>query len=171
MCFLRIPFSKFFKKNNVLGDDDDDESTPWYSHKSHGGYHASVCIDDRGATVVESLTCNDDDDDVVDDDDDDAYKVLLWNVDTIDFSMERASAPAPIVKDPLSHFDPDVLRVSRKALQLQVDQKKVELRNLGMAVPDDQTIFKGLDVWSSFGLINEALEKDPATSKRNHHRN
>jgi hypothetical protein len=78
--------------------------------------------------------------------------------------------PNPI-RDPLSYFDPAVLRVSKKAMQQQVDQKKVELRNLGMEVPDDQTIFEGLDVSSSFRLINEALEKDPATSKKNHHRN
>jgi hypothetical protein len=38
---------------------------PWYSLKSHGGYHFSVCIDDRNDIVVESHTCNDDDDDDV----------------------------------------------------------------------------------------------------------
>jgi hypothetical protein len=74
-------------------------------------------------------------------------------------------------RDPLSYFDPDVLHVLKKAMQQQVDQKKVELRNLGMEVPDDHTIFEGLDVCSSFGLFSEALEKDPATSKKNHHRN
>jgi hypothetical protein len=119
---------------------------------------------------------------------------MLCTVDAIDFFMERALAPtpAPIVnqkeedcmdndvpdtedptefRDPLSYFDPDVLRVSKKALQHQIDQKKVELRNLGMYVPDDQTILEGLDACSSFGLISEALEKDPATSKKNHHCN
>ena len=65
---------------------------------------------------------------------------------------------------PLSYFDPDVLRVTRKVMHLQVDQKKVELRNLGMEVPDDLSILQGLDTWSLFGFINEALEKDPATN-------
>lgn len=65
---------------------------------------------------------------------------------------------------PLNFFYPDVLRVTRKAMHLQVDQKKVELRNLGMEVPDDLTILKGLDTWSLFGFINEALEKDPTTN-------
>jgi hypothetical protein len=216
---FRIPFFDFFfKKKNILGDDDGSTSPmSWYSHKSH----FSVCIDDRDAIVVESLTCNDDDgltssmpgllkrhildidDDDDDDDDDDADddNKMLCTVDAIDFFMERASAPAPIVNqkkeedrlrqilgmysivefdnnvpdledptefwDPLSYFDPDVLRVSKKAMQQQVDQKKVELRNLGMDVPDDQTILEGLDACSSFGLISEALEKDPATSKKN----
>jgi hypothetical protein len=71
-----IPFFDFFlKKKNILGDDDGSTSPmPWYSHKSHGGYHFSVCIDGRDDIVVELLTCNDDDDDdddVCNDDDDD----------------------------------------------------------------------------------------------------
>ena len=69
MCF-RIPFLDFFlKKRSILDDDNDGSTSPMslYSRKSHGvSYHYSFCTDERGAIVVDSLTCNDDDGDDVD---------------------------------------------------------------------------------------------------------
>ena len=68
MCF-RIPFLDFFLKKSILDDDNDGSTSPMslYSHKSHGvSCHYSFCTDERGAIVVDSLTCNDDDDDDVD---------------------------------------------------------------------------------------------------------
>lgn len=68
MC-VRIPFLDFFLKKSILDDDNDGSTSPMslYSHKSHGvSYHYSFCTDERGAIVVDSLTCNDDDDDDVD---------------------------------------------------------------------------------------------------------
>jgi hypothetical protein len=62
-------------------------------------------------------------------------------------------------RDPLSYFDKDTLRIAKQAMQEQVDQKKVELRNLGMDIPNDQTIFEGLGVAESYGFINAAINK------------
>ena len=61
---------------------------------------------------------------------------------------------------PLKFFYPDILCVTRKSMHLQVDQKKVELRNLGMEVPDDLTILDGLDTGSMYGLIHKALKEE-----------
>jgi hypothetical protein len=104
---------------------------------------------------VGSLSFADDDGDEDGDEDDDAD----------DDDVPDLEDPTKF-RDPLSHFDPDDLRVYKKAIQDQIDQKKLELRNLGMDVPSDQTILGGLDIWTSFGLINEAIKKDPVTSKR-----
>jgi hypothetical protein len=62
-------------------------------------------------------------------------------------------------RDPLSYFDKDTLRIAKQAMQEQVDQKKIELRNLGMDIPNDQTIFEGLNVAESYGFINAAINK------------
>jgi len=73
-------------------------------------------------------------------------------------------------RDHLSYFDKDTLSIAKQAMQEQVDQKKVELPNLGMDVPNDQTIFEGLDVGESFGLINEALEERAERKEEAHRR-
>ena len=89
-----------------------------------------------------------------------------------------ARFPIPIVsstkgsreRDPLRYFDKDTLCIAKQAMQEQVDQKKVELQNLGMDIPNDQTIFEGLDVGESYGFINEALEKRAERKEEAHRR-
>jgi hypothetical protein len=185
MCFYFPCFDTFFKKEDIVGDDDGSTSSMPDLHESHfsarmigvnispgqdpHSFDTLVYTDGGGGddVVVDLLSCDDGDDDDDDGDEEGGFvfnKPRPWN-------SPVAVLYPNIFRDPLSYFDPDVLRVSKKAMQQQVNQKKVELRNLGMEVPDDQTIFVGLDVSSSFRLINEALEKDPATSKKNQHRN
>ncbi|OEU19371.1 hypothetical protein FRACYDRAFT_235421 [Fragilariopsis cylindrus CCMP1102] len=174
----------------MLDDDDDDCRThevrkELYSHKSHGAaltYELAIDDDDVQRLIPRAMAMmhlnNQDATESDDDDNDDSVPDPASSATVPGASTGETLAGEGAGEDssvwvagsnenelgPLSYFDPDVLRVTRKVMHLQVDQKKVELRNLGMEVPDDLTILKGLDTWSLFGFSNEALEKDPATN-------